>query len=114
MRRVLVLLPLLSIACDAPGRGAKAQDGYRRAAPVLSALAAYYRDSGSYPRTLPQLIPQYLGVDALAIPKPAQEAYPLEYARTGPSYRLTFRYVGPGVNKCVFQPSTRWVCSGRF
>lgn len=94
---------------------ARSESGERLPARDASeALAAFSRDSGFYPRTLKELSPTYLDVNALAIPKQMQVAYPLEYSRADSSYRLTFRYVGPGMNECTFRPLTRLVCSGHF
>lgn len=114
MRRPFFGLVLILTACDAPGHGPKAESGYRRAAPIIAALDSFARDSGFYPPTLEALVPGYLTGDALEIPEQDQEAYPFEYSRADSSYRLTFRYAGPGMNQCDFQPSTRWTCSGLF
>ena len=40
--------------------------------------------------------------------------YPLEYSADGMSYKLRFRYVGPGMNVCVYTPEEKWRCSGYY
>ena|SRR5690606_11965802 len=112
-RWVLILavgLVTISLAgCEKPGEGRKAEQGYAAAAPVIEALAAYHTDHQAYPETLDALIPDYLA----AIPQP-EAMPPLDYAPTGPSYELTFEYVGPGMNRCVYTPEDGWRCSGYF
>lgn len=114
MRRFLAILLLMLLSCRSPGHGPKAERGYHRAEPVIAALEAFARDSGRYPRSLEALVPGYLDRDALAVPGQAQEAYPFEYAIADSTYRLSFRYVGPGMNRCTFHPVTNWACTGHF
>lgn len=112
---LLALAMLLLPACDPPGKGPKAERGYRRADPVISALAAYRDAHGSYPAALAELVPRYLPAQALAVPRREQEAYPLEYTRTANGYELSFRYVGPGMNECTHRvPPGAWECEGYF
>lgn len=114
MRLFPVILFLMLQSCRSPGHGPKAERGYHRAEPVIAALEAFARDSGVYPRSLEALVPGYLDGDALALPSQAQEAYPFEYTVADSTYRLSFRYVGPGMNKCTFHPLTKWACTGHF
>lgn len=109
------LAALILAACPAPGEGPKAERGYERARPVIQALAAYRAERGAYPDSLAQLVPGFLDAGALATPDAPQERYPLEYARQDTSYVLTFRYTGPGMNYCRYQPAAaRWQCGGYF
>ncbi|SRR6266550_979654 len=102
-----VALALLS-GCPPPGKGPKAEAGYQRAAPVLAALETYHARRNSYPDSLGQLAPDFLGKDALA-------AAGLEYTHIGDGFEVRFRYFGPGVNDCVYRGSDRrWTCSGYF
>src|SRR3954470_14831973 len=39
-------------ACDPPGKGPKAERGYRRSAPVIAALDRYRAEHGQYPDSL--------------------------------------------------------------
>ena len=111
----LLILALVPGACPAPGEGAKAERGYRRAAPVLAAIEEYRRELGSYPDSLTQLTPQFLEPAAVAVPTRPQEQYPLEYERDSTGFVLTFRYVGPGMNECRYTAAKReWECSGYF
>ncbi|HEU4884471.1 MAG TPA: hypothetical protein VFT45_19595 [Longimicrobium sp.] len=108
-----VLLQLLLMhSCTPPGKGPRAERGYRLAAPVIDALERYMNDHAAYPDSLPQLVPAYLPAAALHGPEPGE---PLEYHRTEGGYDLTFRYVGPGMNECTWTPMRRsWDCSGYF
>jgi hypothetical protein len=85
---------LVGAWCDAPGEGPKAERGYRRAAPVIAALARFRADHGQYPDSLPQLVPAYLPAAALAVADAPQERYPLGYRRATDQYELSFRYAG--------------------
>jgi hypothetical protein len=116
-RRCLVFALISSTfvaGCPAPGKGAKAERGFRRAAPVIAALQAYHRDSANYPRYLIQLVPGYLADSALSKPKRSDE-YSLEYNLDSSGYRLRFRYAGPGMNRCEYASrADEWRCSGLF
>ncbi|HEY9248630.1 MAG TPA: hypothetical protein VIO38_05845 [Rariglobus sp.] len=112
---ILLCPVLLWLSCAPPGEGAKAQRGYQRGSRVLAALEAYQRKTGHYPDSLPLLVPALLTAEALSAPQNAQEHYPLEYRRDGAGFSLTFRYVGPGMNRCTYDSATRsWSCSGLY
>lgn len=86
-----------------------------RSAPVVAALEAYRQHTTEYPEDLSVLVPQFLDAAALRLPPDEQESYPLEYARTKASYELSFRYVGPGMNRCTYTPdAASWRCDGYF
>ena len=114
LRRLIPLAALFLCACPAPGKGPRAERGFERARPVIEALDRYRAERGAYPDRLEQLVPEFLPAAALAVPRAAKEGYPLEYARQDSTYRLTFRYVGPGMNHCQYQPGARWRCGGYF
>jgi len=104
---------LLLAACDPPGKGPRAERGYRRAEPVIQALAAYRAAHGAFPDSLAELVPAHLSAGALAVPRAPRESYPLQYRRTGAGYELTFRYAGPGMNECTWRvPPGEWECGG--
>ena len=108
----LAAMSAFLIACPAPGEGAKAARGYQRAEPILAALDRYHTAMRGYPLSLEALVPQYLDSLALVPPKALQE-YPFEYARSDTSYELSFRYVGPGMNRCTYRSAARkWICNG--
>ncbi len=93
--------------CPPPGEGSKAQAGYQRAAPVLTALAAYHAEHHNYPDSLVQLMPGLARSTLLAAA--------VEYRHAGDDFELSFRYFGPGVNDCTYRGSERkWSCSGHF
>jgi len=108
VRRGVVLVALLLGGCPRPGEGCKADAGYRRAAPVIAALARYHQARGSYPATLHELTPDWLAA-------PPQS---LQYVRREDRYQLTFSYTGPGVNHCTYDPGTTapkpWQCRGYY
>ena len=113
---LLAAAVLATLACwPAPGHGEKAARGFRRAVPVIAALAEYKRAHGAYPDSLSQLVPTYLADSALAVPLRVPEPYPFEYRDDSSGYELVFRYVGPGMNHCEYRSVTRkWSCGGYF
>ena len=114
-RAGVVGLIVLLVRCDAPSQGPKAERGYRRAEPVIGALARFYADSGHYPDSLSQLVPAYLPAARLEVPAHPQERFPFEYRRAAGQYTLGFRYVGPGMNECTYHSAAAtWDCSGYF
>jgi hypothetical protein len=94
---------------EAPGEGAKAEQGYRACQPIIAALQAYHDKEGVYPATLDALVPDYLGDVAQA----ANE-WPIEYRLTDTSYSLSFSYTGPGMNHCTYTPEAGWYCYGYY
>jgi hypothetical protein len=112
---ILALTLCALAACEPPGKGPKAERGYRRAEPVIAALERYRQARGAYPDSLPMLVPALLPDSALRIPQREQERYPFEYHRTPEGYELGFRYVGPGMNECTYASrDKRWNCHGYF
>lgn len=113
--RLWIVVAFGVAACVPPGEGPKAARGYARAAPVIAALDSFHSVVGRYPDSLPQLVPDFLRQESLAIPGRKLERYPLEYERSATDFILSFRYVGPGMNNCRFRASSRrWECSGYF
>ncbi len=110
----LAMVSISLLACTSPGEGAKAERGYQRSDPVIAALAEFHEDRGQYPDSLTELVPDYLRADALETPSAPQENYPLEYRRLDHSYELSFRYAGPGMNRCTYSPLSDWQCRGWF
>jgi hypothetical protein len=98
-----------SIVGEPPGQGAQAQRGYQAAAPIIAALETYRQAHGQYPATLDALVPAYLA----AIPA-SVNGNPLTYQAVDDSYTLQFSYVGPGMNRCTYTPSTLWKCFGYY
>jgi hypothetical protein len=82
-----------------PGKGPRAEQGFGDAAPFIAALESHHRAHGDYPATL----------DELELPSTE-----MIYERVGPSYTLTFRYAGPGMNTCIYSPRNGWSCSGYY
>jgi hypothetical protein len=119
-RKILHMIGLVAVfvasSCDRPGEGPKAERGYARGARVVAALETYRQRHGSYPDSLGRLVPAFVEPEALATPTAPQEAYPWEYDRgIGSSFTLTFRYVGPGMNRCTYTGSSqRWACGGYY
>ena len=114
---LFALLTLAGTACwgPAPGQGDKAERGYRRAEPIIAALDSFRNTRHTYPHSLAGLVPRWLPGSALAPPRRSQENYPWVYTRSDTAYSLEFRYVGPGMNECVYTvPHRRWSFAGRF
>jgi len=109
---LLLLLPFTGCLCfgPPPGKGAKAELGYERCAPIIEALAAYRQRESAYPETLEALV---TAKDLTAIPLGPQDGI-LGYTRTTRSYELSFHYEGPGMNNCTYKPESKWSCSGYF
>jgi len=104
----VALASMTTVGCPAPGKGPKAERGYAQAQPIISALDAYHRTKKAYPDSLAQLVPNYLD--------PVADRAPVEYHKVqDDDYEVSFRYVGPGMNECHYQGSSRtWSCSGHF
>ncbi len=112
LSRALVATLGVLMGCTPPGKGPRAERGYRQAAPVIDALERFHQARGAYPDSLPQLVPAFLADSALREPHPG---HPFEYARTAAGYALTFRYTGPGMNRCSWTAESRaWQCSGYY
>ena len=92
--RLLVTMVLLTVTSmngchlygPAPGKGAKAEHFYVKAEPIIQALEAYLKSTGSYPETLEALKPIYLK---------EVDWPPRTYQRTEGGYELWFSYEGP-------------------
>jgi hypothetical protein len=96
-------------ACDAPGEGKKAEQGYALCRPVIDALDDYYRDHQAYPEHLNALVPGYID----QVPD-TFDSFPIEYEAVNGSYNLTFCYQRPGMNRCTYTPETQWDSEGYF
>ena len=99
----------LLTACIPPGKGPKAEAGYRHCAPIVEALAAHRAAYGRYPGTLADLA----DLPRRALPEEIR-IRPLKYRSKGNSYRLTFSYQGPGMNHCTHDPERGWRCHGYY
>ena len=110
MRRAVILLGTVSFGlwgCPAPGKGAQAEREYARARPIITALAAYHRAGNEYPSRLSVLAPRYLDSGTI------DSAF--SYRSDSGDYELSFRYYGPGSNRCTYRGSAgKWSCSGLF
>lgn len=104
-----------------PGKGRKAETGFRAAAPIIAALNSYQAQRERYPAKLQQLVPRYIPSEAdLWL---TSERYPVfndlvrgfEYTRDGDAFTLRFQYSGPGMNDCVYDSrSKKWKSSGYY
>src|SRR5664279_787349 len=110
-------LALCVASCGTPpGKGRKAEAGYRAATPVITALAKFHDERGHYPRNLNELVPTHLpdsrallvrgNVEPIHSPHidaPANRSGESNldwfwYRPEIDSYSLMFQYTGPGVN----------------
>ena len=95
---------------EPPGVGEKAEQGYALSAPVIAALELYRANHGSYPEKLAELVPDYLS----EVPT-RTTALEFSYSSDGAGYRLSFHYIGPGMNTCTYTPEKKsWDCSGAY
>jgi hypothetical protein len=110
----VLLFPILA-ACNAPGEGVKAKNGYAAATPVIAALEAYHQANTAYPTSLNELVPKYISKDLLIAKVTDSNNAPFQYRRVGSGYNLEFSYTGPGSNQCVYQQANRaWRCYGAY
>lgn len=111
----LVACLLLSLACNpgaAPGEGPMAEAGYKTAAPLIRALAAFHADSGAYPQRLNSLVPAYLPLDSLHPPAGWTDHRWPGYAASASGFELTFSYPGAALNTCRYQSGAgTWACA---
>jgi hypothetical protein len=107
------LIGLVSGACmnvfEAPGVGAKAEQGYQVCSPLITALEKYRQQKNEYPAALDDLVPAWL-----AVLPPEMKSLEITYARDGASYIIKFSYTGPGINHCNYTPEAGWHCSGYY
>ena len=97
------------LGVDAPGVGPKAEQGYQVCAQIITALERYHAEQGVYPQTLELLAPAYLPGFSYKV-----GIISLDYRLDGQSYKLIFRYSGPGLNTCTYTPGAKWTCSGYY
>ena len=108
---LLAALALLVAGCEKPGEGAKADEGYSAARPIIASLNTYHEGAGRYPQGLEALVPVYLA----EVPKgPNGQSFEYRWVAPGTSYSLSFRYAGPGMNVCTYTPETAWRCYGYY
>ena len=107
-----ILLCVLA-GCTAPGEGPKAQAGYNDAKPVIAGLKAYRDKHNAYPAVLRDLVPDDLAESAWRTSGGAPAGEFFLYENLGASYRLQFKYDGPGMNRCAYTPeAAKWECAG--
>ncbi len=109
------ILLAASLACNTvvptdepPGVGDKTERGYALSEPVIAALEQFKAETGAYPASLDELVPNYL--PAL----PTDDELDFSYTATGDSYSFSFHYRGPGLNTCTYTPEEQWQCSGAY
>ena len=114
MLRLTVLIMLALMTCWSRGSGTRRQHGYDRATPIIAALERFHAEHGTYPDSLPELVPNYLAPAAIAVPTAPKEAAPWRYVAETGGYTLEFKYFGPGINFCRYTSRrARWKC-GRY
>ena len=99
---------------EKPGEGDLAKKGYENAKPIIEALEKYRQEKGDYPKSLPELKPQYLA--DIPLDENNQSYKYFQKAETK-SYSLSFNYdaSGIGICKCEYSPDTKkWSCDCRI
>jgi len=87
--------------------------GFEAYKPIILALEKYKRDNDRYPKTLNELVPQYVS-HIPESPTPSKSSN-IEYKTMGEEYELKFKYGGPGMNLCRYGSSeSTWNCSGFY
>jgi hypothetical protein len=94
---------------EKPGVGEKAEKGYQVCEPVIQALEKYRQQKAAYPKKLAHLAPDYLA----DVPTKVNDEM-INYSNEGTSYKLSFSYIGPGINNCVYTPEDKWSCVGYY
>jgi hypothetical protein len=100
---------LSNLNAPPPGVGPEAEQGYQACAPIITALEQHHAQTGAYPATLEALVPAFLPKFEYTVGE-----VNIDYRPTDKSYRLEFRYTGPGMNICTFTPDASWKCTGYF
>lgn len=112
-----LLMQLLLTGCPAPGQGAKAEQWYRRAEPIIGAIERFKKEQGSYPASLAALPADWLPQKSAHDERPSI-TYGFHYVLRDGAFELTFGYAGPGVNRCTYHSATLegkpWRCSGYY
>ena len=96
---------------EPPGVGAKAERGYLVCNPIIAALESYKAANGAYPVSLGELVPGTIA----SVPSRVNDQ-DIVYQRTETGYKLSFMYLGPGMNICTYSPEagSEWDCSGAY
>ena len=119
----------LTSCLSTPGKGWKANSGYRAATPVIAALEKFHNDHSRYPTNLVELLPVYipdaeafLAIKTITPVSPYTPTWeksadqkqkytsPGEWFSYWPEkggYSLSFRYYGPGVCTCSYNSLTK-------
>jgi len=100
---------LSNLNAPPPGVGPKADQGYQACAPIITALEQHHAQTGSYPESLEELVPNLLSKIDYTVGEVKLDYRPIE-----PSYQLEFSYASPGMNVCRYMPDIGWKCTGYF
>ena len=109
---------LALMACAAPGKGTKAEEGFRICNKIIAAIEKFKTDRGNHPTKLSELVDTYIET----IPEEIH-GYPIEYlsgenaysdkAGKKQPYSLGFSYVNYAKNICFYEPlNKKWNCHG--
>jgi|SRR6266571_4081595 len=104
---------LFDFLYDPPGKGPTAEAWFKRCQPIIESLENYKANNHRYPDAISDLFPTYLTAVAEEELKQGMLQY-LQYRKQDEGYKLTFTYYRPGVNICVYQPESNWVCRGYY
>jgi hypothetical protein len=88
-----------------PGKGPDAAKGMRVSNAVVQAIESYHSARNTYPVTLEDMVPEFLG----GAPHMSNGSS-IEYQRLGQTYKLTFNYANPLPVHCSYQPGKKWAC----
>lgn len=116
MKKILLLFIFLSLfCCEKPGKGKKAELGFRRSKTIILALSKYNNTHQSYPKSLSDLVPEFLTKEQLKPPLFPKQKFPFRYRIIKKEYTLSFRYYGPGMNICTYSSkSKKWQSHGYY
>ena len=109
----LVIMTMSLVSCTPHGEGKKAEAGKAWGNELVRRLEVFKQKRGSYPQSLSQ-------VDGGSTPDGSSRAngnLGFLYASEGGTYLLTFKYFGPGSNRCYHDssdPVGSWKCSGAW
>ncbi len=96
-------------SCASPGKGATAEKSYNSCAPIIDALEKFKVKNDKYPENLAELksiTPDNFPTEL--------NGWPLVYRKLNQEFSLQFEYSGPGMNQCIYVPSSKWKCVGWY
>lgn len=114
MLAVLVLTLAGCFAVEAPGEGARADEGRLRGDEIAQAIERFRKEHERLPESMSELVPRYLAELPPDCRKGAEGVSFCYRLVEKSDFELEFTYYGPGINSCRRRTNSYWICSGHL